>query len=69
MDFQIFHRYNKLVRRGLTKPINCNCGHEYALMNDDGEPALRCWYCNTLTHPGKGLYDELVAVVNEHADN
>lgn len=68
MDFQIFHRYNKLVRRGVAKPLTHHCGQEYTIMNGSGEPVLRCWYCNTLTEPGKTLYDGIVAVVKEHSE-
>lgn len=67
MEFQTFHRYNRLVRRGLAQPILCNCGQEPVLkVGRFDEPVLECFFCGMLTVPGQAMYDDLLAVVKEH---
>lgn len=68
MDFQTFHQYNKLVRRGYVKPLACPiCETEYVLrVSVDDDPVLQCFSCNTLTQPGIRLWDQVRAVVKEH---
>ena len=68
MDIHTFHKYNRLVRRGLAKPLRCpHCTNEFILGADpEGKPQLSCYYCNTLTLPGKNMYDNIRAVVSEH---
>lgn len=67
MDIQYFHKYNRLVRRGVTKPLACpQCGHEYTLRaTESAEPVLQCSWCNSLVQPGLNMYNNVVAVVKE----
>ena len=67
MDIQFFHKYNRLVRRGLTKPLVCpHCSHPYTLRaTEDAEPVLQCSWCNSLVQPGQDLYNNVRAVVKE----
>jgi hypothetical protein len=68
MEIQTFHRYNRLVRRGLTRPLLCpHCEQEYTLRaTEDAEPVLQCFNCDSWVQPGLGLYDKIKAVVKEH---
>ena len=75
MDFQIspewqtFHLYNRLVRRGLTKPLAHSCDTEFVLrLGEEDKPVLVCYLCNTTTHPGLKMYSDIRAVVKEHFD-
>lgn len=66
MDFQIFHNYNRLVRRGLAKPLEHSCGGQYVLaMGEKDLPVLKCYSCNTTTLPGTKMYGDIKAVVEE----
>jgi hypothetical protein len=66
MDFQIYHEYNKLARRGLVKPLACQgCDEELVLMQQDGEPVFKCYICDDVITPGIGTYDQVRFVV-EH---
>lgn len=71
MEIQTFHRYRRLVRRGLAKPLECpDCKEEYTLRTtEDGEPVLQCFYCGALVQPGLRLYNEVEAIVKEHFVN
>lgn len=68
MEFQTFHNYNRLVRRGIVKPLACpHCENEFALsIGEDDEPVLKCFFCGTLTLPGLDMYNRVRAVVTEH---
>lgn len=73
MEFQTFHNYNRLVRRGLVKPLTHSCGTEFVLIirddhspNPNPQPALKCFACGTLTLPGTKMYSDILAVVQEH---
>lgn len=66
-DFQTFHLYNRLVRRGFTKPLTHSCGNEFVLtIGDEEKPVLRCFNCGTMTFPGLGMFADIKAVVTEH---
>lgn len=68
MEFQTFHRYNKLAKQGLVKPLACyTCRTTYILrVTEDDEPVLQCLLCDALIQPGLRLYQEICAVVKEH---
>lgn len=68
MDISYFHRYNRLVRRDIVKPLMHDiCDNEYVLRaTEDAEPVLQCTWCNTLTQPGLAEYNRIKAVVKEH---
>lgn len=68
MDFQTFHKYNRLVRRGVAKPLACqHCDTELTLMmGEDDKPALRCFGCGVIVYPGLNMYRDVRAVVKEH---
>jgi hypothetical protein len=60
MDFQVFHDYRKLVRRGLAPPLTCFCRTEYVVRIDDSdEPVLHCYTCDTITRPGIKIIDQM----------
>lgn len=66
-DFQTYHLYNRLVRRGLTKPLTHSCGTEFVLiMGEEDKPALKCYGCSTTTYPGLSMFSDILAVVKEH---
>lgn len=64
----MFHRYNKLVRRQMVKPLECEvCGLELITgLGDDDELVLKCFMCDTNIVPGVGTLDRVNAVVKEH---
>jgi len=69
LDFQTFHLYNRLVRRGLVKPLTCrHCpDSELVLMlGKDEQPNFHCFSCGTTVIPGLDLYNRCRAVVKEH---
>jgi len=66
-EWETFHLYNRLVRRGLTKPLTHSCGEEFTLtLGEDDRPALKCFMCGTTTYPGLNMYSDIRAVVKEH---
>lgn len=68
MNFEIFHSYMKLARRGYCTPLTCrHCSNEQTVMRgDDDEPRLHCFYCGVTVTPGLNMYDQMVAIVKEH---
>lgn len=70
MDFQTFHLYNRLVRRGLVKPLVCrHCDDPYVLReSEQGDPVLQCFACDALVQPGLTTWNNVRAVVKEHFD-
>lgn len=66
-DFRTFHRYSKLVRRGLVQPLKCSCGNTYVTaLGEEDQLVLRCFTCGTDRVPGEGTKDNVRAVVKEH---
>lgn len=67
MDFQTFHRYNRLARRGFVDPLRCgHCGHELALrLTDEYEPGLECLHCLTEFVIRERLYTRIKAILKE----
>lgn len=68
MDYQTFHKYNRLVRRGLTKPLTCqHCETELSvMMGTVDRPMLKCFGCGVEVYPGLKMYETIRAVVKEH---
>lgn len=66
--FAMFHRYNKLVRRGLVQPLNCKtCATPYiTAVGPDEELVLRCYVCPSDVKPGLDTLSKVRAVVTEH---
>jgi hypothetical protein len=66
--FKMFHRYNKLVRRNMAKPLTCEiCKSElFTALNEDDELVLRCLGCDNDIVPGLGTISRVEAVVKEH---
>lgn len=65
--FPVFHKYNKLVRRNLVKPLLCQCGEPaITALGDDDELVLNCFSCGAITTPGIDTIDNVKAVVSEH---
>lgn len=69
--FRLFHRYNKLVRRGLVQPLKCyTCGNPFVTAaNEKDELVLRCLVCETTTAPGITTIGNVRAVVTEHFED
>jgi hypothetical protein len=68
-NFKLFHRYNKLVRRGLVKTLDCKtCGTPFitAVNDEDDSLILRCLACPSDITPGLGTISQVRAVVTEH---
>lgn len=67
MEISDFHKYNRLVRRGLTDALVCpQCSTEYVLRaTEDGEPVLECFVCPSRVQPGLKIYDRIKAVNKE----
>lgn len=70
MDFQTFHLFNRLVRRGLVKPLVCRVCEDPLVLRqaETGEPALQCFACNSIVQPGLNTWLDVRAVVKEHFD-
>jgi hypothetical protein len=69
--FDMFHKYNRLVRRGLVKPLACTrCGNPVvtSLTNEDAL-VLVCFTCDSEVKPGKDTIANVGAVVGEHFVN
>ncbi len=65
MEFSVFHKYNRLVRRGMAKPIQCSCGAEPVVsIGVNEEPVLKCYSCGSRITPGLALYQSLVKHVD-----
>lgn len=70
--FPLFHAYNKIVRRGLVKPLLCDCGNELVTgidkktMIGEDQLVLECYQCGTIIRPGATLVNDVRAVVTEH---
>lgn len=67
MDFQIFHLYNRLVRRDMAEALACpTCEEVYVLREKEDKPVLQCFGCQSLVEPGLTMWNEIQAVVKEH---
>lgn len=65
--FKIFHRYNKLVRRQLVKPLTHDCGQNYMTRIGDSDMLyLWCPACNVEVAPGMETINTVRSVVKEH---
>lgn len=66
--FRLFHRYNKLVRRGLVQPLVCStCEFAYITGADkEDELVLKCFVCDKVVKPGITTIGNVRAVVTEH---
>lgn len=67
MNFQTFHKYNRLVRRGDAQPLLCaNCGNEVVTrLGELDTVRLWCYTCGASTVPGLDTCDMVRAVVEE----
>lgn len=68
MEFQVFHKYNRLVRRGLAEPLLCpnDDNRLVVAIGEDDEPMLHCYFCDTNIKPGLRLYERIRAIVSEY---
>lgn len=66
--FVMFHRYNKLVRRQMVKPLECPvCSFGLITgLGENDELVLQCFQCDTTRTPGLATIDRVNAVVKEH---
>jgi hypothetical protein len=62
------HRYRRLVRRGIARPLLCpDCQLELTTATDEkDEPALVCHFDGIFFKPGSAMYASMRAVVSEH---
>lgn len=68
MDFQIFHRYNALARRGIVEPLKCHlCLNEVILAIHNENPAFKCLNCDKLIIPGMNTYQAIKNEVEKHS--
>lgn len=65
MEFDVFHKYRRLVARGILEPLKCpSCDVEYTVrIGAFDEPVLECFSCNSLLQPGGRLYNDMKAEV------
>lgn len=69
MKFQVFHDYNRMVRRGFADPLLCDhCKTELTLRLGafGDEPWLQCFGCGTIAKPGKRVYDDVCRAVAQY---
>jgi uncharacterized Zn finger protein len=68
MDFQTFHKYNRLVRRNVARPIICDvCSDALVVMaGKDDEPVLRCFVCGSVGYPSLELYRQVSNIVEDY---
>lgn len=66
--FELFHKYNKLVRRQLARPLICQKCEGFLVTQQDknGDLVLKCYACNSVISPGLGMIGNIRAVVKEH---
>lgn len=68
--FNLFHRYNKLVRRQLVKPLAHDCGTPFITGLDDTDGlVLVCVACDVNIEPGANTIANVRAVVKEHFED
>jgi ribosomal protein L37AE/L43A len=67
-DFDYFHKYRRLARRGLVKPLTCpKCGTEYITrLGPQDLLLLNCTTCDVDVKPGAHTMNNVRAVVGEH---
>lgn len=65
--FNLFHKYNRLVRRQMVKPLECHCGGNLITsLGPEDELVLICYACDTEIVPGESRIADVRAVVKEH---
>lgn len=69
--YTLIHAYDKVVRRGLVKPLTCSCGETLTIEPNagtdmDAEPNFRCYTCDSKTTLGLDAWADVRAVVMEH---
>jgi hypothetical protein len=63
--FRLYRRYEKLVRRELATPLECDCGDTPVTMfGKDDQLVLNCFGCDTLIVPGLELNRRVEEIVN-----
>ncbi len=67
MDFQTFHRYRQLVRRGMAEPLRCRvCENEVVTrLGELDSVVLWCYTCDSITLPGINTCEKVRAIVAE----
>lgn len=66
--WEITHRYQRLVRRGIAEPINCpDCHIEYVKkIGPDTEPVFYCLRCRGTLKPGARMLGDMRKIVNQY---
>ena len=66
--FEIFHKYSRLVRRNLVRPLACkHCkGPVFTALGENDELVLYCAMCDSSVTPGLDTISNVTAVVKEH---
>ena len=70
-NWQIFHTYQDIVKKGDAKPLLCqDCKLELIMQigpnGVDEGPVLWCPGCDSVTTPGLSLIQRINAIVKEH---
>lgn len=67
MEWQVFHRYNELVKEGKAKQLTCpDCqGNLVTKADKNDNPMLHCFACDTNIRLGLDAYGQIRAVVSE----
>lgn len=65
--FKLYHRYNKLVRRGLASPLLCKSCETPVItgLGENDALVLKCLMCKSVVMPGIGSIQDVRAVVTE----
>jgi len=67
MEWEVFHRYNELVKQSKAKQLACpDCGGNLVTKADEKtNPMLYCFACDTNIRPGLDVYGQIRSVVSE----
>lgn len=67
-NWELVHKYNRLVRREIAEPIRCpDCQSEYvSRLGPEDEPVLHCILCDRRLIIGQRVYDKMRAVVTQY---
>jgi len=66
-DFRLYHRYRRLVRRGIVKPLTHDCGGEYyTSLDHDDRLVLKCPIDDATVYPGLQLEEKVRTAVERY---
>lgn len=67
-NWELFHKYRRLVEEGKAKPLICpdDTATLISRIGPDDEPVLWCHACLSSIRPGAYILQQVRAVVSEH---